>query len=130
MADVCDDDGVSGESLRRKGAEKLLFSLYRDTDYSRVPHCFFLFISPYYITSDRFYQHVTFRYILPNSPVYTPDKFFYNYPFKTLNINFGSNSALFKFRNHWHIYCYLLIQVLCHEEWQMCVMMMGYQAKA
>jgi hypothetical protein len=27
MADVCDDDGVSGESLRRKGAEKLLFSL-------------------------------------------------------------------------------------------------------
>ena len=30
MADVCDDDGVSGESLRRKGAEKLLFSFYQE----------------------------------------------------------------------------------------------------
>jgi hypothetical protein len=28
MADVCDDDGVSGESLRRKGAAKLLFFFY------------------------------------------------------------------------------------------------------
>ena len=28
MADVCDDDGVSGASLRRKGAEKLLFFFY------------------------------------------------------------------------------------------------------
>jgi hypothetical protein len=24
---------------------------------------------------------------------------------------------------------FLLRQVLCHEEWQMCVMMMGYQVK-
>lgn len=28
MADVCDDDGVSGASLRRKGAAKLLFFFY------------------------------------------------------------------------------------------------------
>jgi len=28
MADVCDDDGVSGASLRREGAEKLLLFFY------------------------------------------------------------------------------------------------------
>jgi hypothetical protein len=28
MADVCDDDGVSGESLRKKGAERLLSFFY------------------------------------------------------------------------------------------------------
>ncbi len=45
MADVCDDDGVSGAMPEEKGAERLLFSFYTyNSNYSLIIFDFELII--------------------------------------------------------------------------------------
>ena len=152
MADVCDDDGVSGASLRRKGAEKLLFFfiLYapkttlvpilncRDTIFTPLFQFYSIkngFPTPPPRASPLFsgtYSPIGifFRLQQQQPLLYNSNKITIFIQKRFLKSLMAKSAPLSDKKQNGTMVAVLYSQVLCHEEWQMCVMMMGYQAQA